>query len=106
MTDLYNVEAPKKPTNVSINSDLLSQTRSLKINLSATLEQALAEQLRALRRAQWRQENASAIQAYNSREQFPYLLDIQSNLLGLEFCDLTHYRSEIIAAVDFVLSGI
>ena len=41
-----------------------------------------------------------------SREQFPYLLDIQSNLLGLEFCDLTHYRSEIIAAVDFVLSGI
>jgi antitoxin CcdA len=65
MTHFYNVEAPKKPTNVSINSDLLSQARSLKINLSATLEQALTEQLRTQRRAQWRQENASAIQAYN-----------------------------------------
>ncbi|MEC8858423.1 MAG: type II toxin-antitoxin system CcdA family antitoxin [Pseudomonadota bacterium] len=65
MADFYNAEAPKKPTNVSINSDLLSQARSLKINLSATLEQALIEQLRAQRRAQWRQENASAIQAYN-----------------------------------------
>jgi len=65
MTDFYNAEAPKKPTNVSINSDLLSQARSLKINLSATLEQALTEQLREKRRAQWRQENASAIRAYN-----------------------------------------
>ncbi len=65
MTDIYDVEAPKKPTNVSINSDLLSQAKSLKINLSATLEQGLIEQLRAGQQAQWRQENASAIQAYN-----------------------------------------
>lgn len=92
-----------------------------------------------------------------TREQFPCLLDIQSNLLdelrttiivplspsesvahitisklnptieidgdsytamvqdmagmdrrqlGRELCDLTHYRSEIVGAVDFVLSGI
>lgn len=92
-----------------------------------------------------------------SREQFPYLLDIQNNLLddlrttivvplcpsasvahiaisklnpvlniggdrftaivqdmagvdrrqlGREACDLTHYRAEIITAVDFLLSGI
>ncbi|MEX0943541.1 MAG: type II toxin-antitoxin system CcdA family antitoxin [Pseudomonadales bacterium] len=67
MTNFYNTEAPKKPTNVSINSDLLNQARSLKINLSATLEQALTEQLRRQRRAQWRQENASAIQAYNEQ---------------------------------------
>lgn len=65
MIDFYNAEAPKKPTNVSINSDLLNQARSLKINLSATLEQALTEQLREQRRALWRQENAAAIQAYN-----------------------------------------
>ncbi|MEX1196391.1 MAG: type II toxin-antitoxin system CcdA family antitoxin [Pseudohongiellaceae bacterium] len=65
MIDFYNAKAPKKPTNVSINSDLLSQARNLKINLSATLEQALTEQLREQRRALWRQENASAIQAYN-----------------------------------------
>ena len=31
-------------------------------------------------------------------------IDRQS--LGKEFCDLSHYRSEIIAAFDFVISGI
>ena len=38
----YNTQAPKKPTNVSINSDLLQKAKSLNINLSATLEHALA----------------------------------------------------------------
>ena len=61
----YNTQAPKKPTNVSINSDLLEKARGLNINLSATLEHALAEQLRAEQRAQWLRENADAIQAYN-----------------------------------------
>lgn len=65
MTQLYDSEAPKKPTNVSINSDLLMQARTLKINLSATLEQALAEQLGEQQRAQWLEENAAAIEAYN-----------------------------------------
>ncbi len=65
MSQLYNTEAPKKPTNVSINSDLLSQARALKVNLSATLERALAEQLRAKQRAQWKEENAEAIREYN-----------------------------------------
>lgn len=65
MARLYNTEAPKKPTNVSINSDLLNQARSLKINVSATLERALIEQLREQRRALWREENAESIQAYN-----------------------------------------
>ena len=62
---VYNSEAPKKPTNVSINSDLLEKSKALNINLSATLERALAEQLRTEQRAQWLRENADAIQAYN-----------------------------------------
>lgn len=61
----YNSDAPKKPTNVSINSDLLEKAKGLNINLSATLERALAEQLRAEQRAQWLRENSKAIQAYN-----------------------------------------
>lgn len=65
MNQIYNSQAPKKPTNVSINSDLLSKARSMKINLSAALEEALTEQLRAQQRTQWREKNASAIQAYN-----------------------------------------
>lgn len=65
MSHAYNTQAPKKPTNVSINSDLLEKARRLNINLSATLEQALAEQLRSEQRAQWLRENADAIKTYN-----------------------------------------
>ena len=65
MNYAYNTQAPKKPTNVSINSDLLQKAKDLKINLSATLELALAEQLRNQQRAEWLRENANAIQTYN-----------------------------------------
>lgn len=65
MNHIYNAQAAKKATNVSINSDLLEKSRKLNINLSATLEQALAEQLRIEQRAQWLRENADAIKAYN-----------------------------------------
>lgn len=65
MNYLYNTQAPKKPTNLSINSDLLEKAKGLNINLSATLEHALADQLKTEQRAQWLRENADAIQAYN-----------------------------------------
>ncbi len=57
--------SPKKPTNASLNSDLLAKAKSLKINLSATLEQALLAKLQEHERQQWQQENADRIQAYN-----------------------------------------
>ncbi len=66
MSNVFNLNAPKKPTNVSINSDLLEKAKGLNINLSATLEAALTEQLRAEQRTQWKAENAKAIQAYNN----------------------------------------
>lgn len=66
MSHVFNLNAPKKATNVSINSDLLEKARGLNINLSATLEAALAEQLRTEQRNQWKAENAKAIQAYNT----------------------------------------
>jgi antitoxin CcdA len=55
----------KKSVNVSIQSALLDAARAEDINLSATLEAALAEQLRIRRRDRWRTENAAAIDAYN-----------------------------------------
>jgi len=61
----FDIQAPKKPTNLSINSDLLSKARKMNINLSATLENELARQLQIKQREQWLQENAKAIQAYN-----------------------------------------
>jgi len=56
---------PKKATNVSISKDLLAEARSLDINLSATLELALAEQVREKKRKQWIAKNCDAIQACN-----------------------------------------
>ena len=41
MHQVFDINAPKKPTNLSINIELLTEARQLKINLSATLEQAL-----------------------------------------------------------------
>ena len=55
----------KRATNVSIRTDLLDAARQAGINLSATLERALAEELATVRRARWRKENREAIAAYN-----------------------------------------
>ena len=65
MQQSYNSQAPKKPTNVSINSDLLSKAKSLKINLSATLESALIELVNQRQREIWREENRDTIASYN-----------------------------------------
>lgn len=54
----------KKATNLSIRADLLAEARAHKINLSATLESALSEVLRASRQAAWQEENCAAISAY------------------------------------------
>lgn len=65
MLALYDQTAPKKPTNLSINSDLLKKAKDLEINLSAALEQALTSQLKAKQAQQWLEQNRNAITAYN-----------------------------------------
>lgn len=65
MLPLYDNQAPKKATNLSINSDLLNKARALDINLSAALEQALAQLLKQRQQEQWLQDNQEAIAAYN-----------------------------------------
>jgi antitoxin CcdA len=65
MQELYDTTAPRKATNLSVNSDLLTKTRALNINLSATLEQALKEELGKRKAAQWADENQAAIKNYN-----------------------------------------
>ena len=64
---VFNPDAPKKSTNLSINSDLLRQARENRINLSKTLEQRLFEILLELKRWKWQEENRDAIEAYNRR---------------------------------------
>jgi len=65
MPAAYNPNAPKRAANLSVNGDLLNKAKELDINLSATLEQALAEALRKNQRERWLAENRKAINAYN-----------------------------------------
>ncbi|SJZ71675.1 antitoxin CcdA [Trichlorobacter thiogenes] len=64
---IYDTNAPKKPTNVSINRDLLQQAKEHQINLSQALELRLAELLREQKQQQWLRENQDAVEAYNQR---------------------------------------
>ena len=56
---------PKRATNVSVRRDLLDAAREAGINLSATLERALTDELAEAKRKKWREVNRSAIAAYN-----------------------------------------
>ena len=66
MQTLYDHSAPKKATNLSLNSDLLKKAKALKINLSATLEQTLNSQLAKIEEKKWVKDNKQAIKAYNN----------------------------------------
>ncbi len=65
MNNIYDLSAPKKPTNVSINSELLRKAKEFEINLSATLEQALVEKVKQRQQELWLSANKSAIDEYN-----------------------------------------
>ncbi len=65
MLDPYDTSAQKKPTNLTVNSDLLRIAKELNINISATLEQALADKVREQKRQIWLAENKQAIEDYN-----------------------------------------
>lgn len=65
--NFFNASAPKKNTNLSINSDLLQQAKDHHINLSQALELRLAEILREEKRRDWLVQNKEAIEEYNRR---------------------------------------
>jgi antitoxin CcdA len=74
-------KAPKKPVNLSINSDLLRQARELKVNLSKTLETHLEQLIRAERARRWQEENREAIEAHNRFvEKYGIFNDIRKRL--------------------------
>jgi antitoxin CcdA len=55
----------KKAANLTVRADLLEEARARKINLSQTLETALAAELKKRREAEWLEQNKAAIEAYN-----------------------------------------
>jgi antitoxin CcdA len=61
----YDLNAPKKATNLTVNTSLLSTAKDLNINLSAVFEQALAYTVQVKQRELWLLNNQSAINDYN-----------------------------------------
>jgi antitoxin CcdA len=59
----------KRPANLTISAQLLDKARTLKINLSRTLEDRLAQLVREAEAAEWLAANRKAIDAYNARVQ-------------------------------------
>ena len=59
--------AGKRSANLTISAKLLDKAKSLKINLSQTLEERLAEVVREAEAEEWLAANRKAIDAYNAR---------------------------------------
>jgi len=69
MTMVYDINAKKKNTNLSINSDLLQKAKQQNINLSKSLEKTLENELREKEQQRWEEESKEAIESYNQRVQ-------------------------------------
>jgi len=65
MSAIYDENAAKKATNVTVNSDLLRKAKTYKINISKNFEAYLAEVVRNKEEQQWLEENKEAIEAFN-----------------------------------------
>lgn len=62
---LFDLDAPKRPVNLSVNADLVARARAENLNLSQVLSDALEAKLREAVAARWREENREAIEQYN-----------------------------------------
>jgi antitoxin CcdA len=58
---------PKRPTNLSLNAQVLDLARELGINISQTVDALLAEEVRRRYWEKWKEENKEAVTAYNER---------------------------------------
>lgn len=65
MDNYFDTSAPKRATNLTVNSNLLDTAKKMKINLSATLEEALSYKVRQKLAGEWLTENKVAIEKYN-----------------------------------------
>ena len=59
--------AGKRSANLTISANLLDRAKSLKINLSHTFEERLAQVVREAEAEEWLAANRKAIDAYNER---------------------------------------
>ena len=67
MSYAYDTNAPKRATNISVNSDLIKKAKEYRINLSKTLESELEKIIRKKAEEAWLDETKEAAEAYNRR---------------------------------------
>lgn len=60
-------DAPKKATNLSLNSRVLEMARELGMNVSQTVDTLLAQEVQRVYWERWKEENRDAMDAYNER---------------------------------------
>ena len=56
---------PRRPTNLTLDAAMISEARSLGINISQACERGLASAIAAARAQHWLSENADALQSSN-----------------------------------------
>ena len=59
--------APKKATNLSLNSKVLEAAREMGMNLSQTVDTLLADEVKRRYWEQWNESNKLAVAEYNAR---------------------------------------
>lgn len=59
------IAAPKKATNITLSADVLTEAKSLGINISQACDQFLRDLVRREQERRWQQENTEFIAAYN-----------------------------------------
>lgn len=60
-------DAPKRATNLSLNSRVLDLAKELGMNISATVDELLAAEVKRRYWERWNQDNQDAIADYNAR---------------------------------------
>ena len=63
----FDPNAPKKATNLSLNSKVLEMARELGLNVSQTVDGLLAEEVKRRYWEKWNEDNKEGIAAYNAR---------------------------------------
>jgi len=58
--------ARKRPTNLSLDAELVSNAREMGINVSEACERGLADEVKKAREKKWLEENLPALEAWNA----------------------------------------
>ena len=57
----YDATAPRRPTNLSLNADLVAKARAARLNLSTIAEKAIGQELARIIAARHREEIARSV---------------------------------------------